>query len=62
MDVSKRSSVGYRRKITTICYFNRDWNGGQLRVYAPSAGLENTTGSEYLDIDPKLGRVVVFKR
>ena len=31
-------------------------------MYAPSVGSGNTTGSDFLDIDPKLGRVVVFKR
>ena len=62
LDVSKTGRVGSRRKITAIFYFNRSWSGGQLRVYSPSKGSENTPGREFLDIDPKLGRVVVLKR
>lgn len=53
-DVSKTGRVGSRRKITAIFYFNRSWSGGQLRVYAPSTGSENTPGSEFLDIDSKI--------
>lgn len=46
------------RKVTCILYLNEDWqasDGGQLRMY-----LSPTETSEFIDILPQGGRLVVF--
>ena len=42
------------RKLTVILYLNERWDGGQLRTYG-------SDGTPSADIDPKLGRLVLFR-
>ncbi len=47
------------RKLSVICYLNFDWrpeDGGQLRMYRPSAATE-----EVIDVMPLAGRMVCFR-
>jgi SM-20-related protein len=44
------------RKLTAILYLNREWEGGQLRVHLPSGDPK-----QFFDIDPLLGRLVIFR-
>jgi 2OG-Fe(II) oxygenase superfamily/Glycosyltransferase (GlcNAc) len=45
------------RKLTVILYLNESWDGGQLRTYGP----DGDPSSSRRDIDPKLGRLVLFR-
>jgi Rps23 Pro-64 3,4-dihydroxylase Tpa1-like proline 4-hydroxylase len=65
------------RKLTAILYLNKEWEGGQLRLHLPlidettpvpesqqpSVSVSRELNTEkYLDIDPNLGRLVIFRR
>jgi hypothetical protein len=46
------------RQITLVLYLNREYDGGQLRCYLPTAQASNS--GEYIDVEPKLGNVALF--
>lgn len=51
------------RCLTVICYLNPDWrpeHGGRLRLYLPP-GASSSSSSPHWDVDPLLGRAVVFR-
>ena len=64
------------RKLTAILYLNETWEGGQLRAYNKTSdgtndGLKGVSsavstdgleGVSTVDIDPALGRMVLFRR
>ena len=48
---------------TLIAYLNPDWDatrGGRFRAYRPGVAADAASPSDFVDIDPILGRVVVF--
>ena len=46
--------TGASRKLTMIFYLNEVVEGGSLRIY--------NNDSEYYDVEPQLGRLVLFRR
>lgn len=46
-----------QRKITAILYLNKEFEGGQLRIYTK---MDNNDEG-YVDIDPSFGKLVVFR-
>lgn len=62
-DVSKVSNCGSRRRVTVICYFNHTWTGGQIRIFSPAPSAANQGNvNAHIDIDPQIGRLLVFNR
>lgn len=50
------------RKLTFICYLNKEWDGGSLRAHFSPAQAAVSPGSPpFVDIEPALGRVVAFR-
>jgi [Skp1-protein]-hydroxyproline N-acetylglucosaminyltransferase len=62
-DSSSSSSSKPQRKITAILYLNKEWEGGQLRIYTKKGSTTNDGGGDdgFLDIDPSFGKLVVFR-
>ena len=51
------------RVFTVIAYLNPDWEasrGGRFRAYRPGVAADAASPSDFVDVDPILGRVVVF--
>ena len=65
-DANDAGSPGLRpsdRVFTLIAYLNPDWDatrGGRFRAYRPGVAADAASPSDFVDIDPILGRVVVF--
>jgi hypothetical protein len=77
---STYSATAPRRILTYVFYFNKEPNGGALRVHKPAVAvhvpyqLSNASGHQfangdgvvetdsYIDVTPKFGRVVIFRR
>ena len=51
---SAQDGIATGRKLTAIVYLNEHWEGGQLRVHQSDGGV--------VDVDPSLGRIVLFRR
>jgi Rps23 Pro-64 3,4-dihydroxylase Tpa1-like proline 4-hydroxylase len=44
-----------------IYYLNKEFDGGQLRIYENKNTLENVTAA-FVDVDPVLNTLVIFRR
>ena len=54
-NASSSSTALTYRKLTCIYYLNDSFEGGHLRVFLPNS-------SSYIDIEPKLGTLILFRR
>ena len=61
---SSTNKTDKSRQLTFLYYLNQEVNGGILRAYRPITSTRDTpeyvhTEPEYVDIEPKMGRLVV---
>jgi len=50
------------RKLTFVCYLNKEWEGGSLRVHVSPEQADILPGADpFIDVEPKFGRVVAFR-
>eukprot|EP00981_Chlorochromonas_danica_P010242 scaffold3058_cov165-Ochromonas_danica.AAC.33 len=50
------------RKLTFVCYLNKEWEGGHLRAhFSPDQASVDRSLPAFIDVEPLLGRVLGFR-